>query len=88
MVQRYRFGHGTADFVLCRHCGVFAFAVTTIDNRSYAVTNLNLALERDAALPEVFLEALNENEAERTERRARNWTPVVSGWPPGSEGAG
>lgn len=82
-LQRYRFGHGTADFVLCRNCGVFAFAVTEVDGAHYAVANLNLALGRDANLPETFIEALAENEAERTARRARNWTPVAAGWPVG-----
>ena len=81
-VARYRFGHGTADFVLCRACGVFAFAVTEVDGNHYAVTNLNLALDRKSALPETFIEALSENETERTTRRARNWTPVSGQWPP------
>ena len=81
-VQRYRFGHGTADFVLCRNCGVFAFAVTGIGGKHYAVTNLNLALDRDAQPAEAFLEALAEDETERTARRQKNWTPVVAGWPP------
>ncbi|HEX6928252.1 MAG TPA: hypothetical protein VF267_03310 [Gammaproteobacteria bacterium] len=77
----YRFGHGTADFVLCRECGVFAFAVTASEGMHFAVTNLNLALGRDAQPREAFLEALDENEAERNARRRRNWTPVVAGWP-------
>lgn len=80
-VQRYRFGHGTADFVLCRNCGVFMFAITGVDGGYRAVTNLNAALEKHASPPEVFLEALAENESERMARRARNWTPVASGWP-------
>lgn len=79
--RRYRFGQGTADFVLCRNCGVFAFAVAAIEGAHFAVTNLNLALTRDAVLAETFLEALDENEAARTARRRRNWTPVVAGWP-------
>lgn len=81
-IKRYRFGHGTADFVICTGCGVFCFAVTEDDNGYRAVTNMNLALDKDAALQEVFLEALAENEAERQVRRLRNWTPVTSGWPP------
>lgn len=80
-LQCYRFGHGTADFVLCRTCGVFAFAVTEVDDGHVAVTNLNLALEKDARLPETFIEALAEKETDRTARRRRNWTPVVAGWP-------
>ena len=80
-VNRYRFGHGTADFVVCKTCGAFAFAVTESGGNHYAVTNLNLALERDAELPEIFLEALQEDETERSARRRKNWTPIINGWP-------
>ncbi|MBW3568254.1 MAG: hypothetical protein KY410_09930 [Proteobacteria bacterium] len=80
-IQRYRFGHGTADFVLCRNCGVFAFAITATDAGYRAVTNLNLALTKDDPLLETFIEALTETEDERNRRRSRNWTPVSSGWP-------
>lgn len=79
-IQRYRFGHGTADFVLCRNCGVFAFAITATGSGYSAVANLNLALKKDDALPEAFIEALTETEDERNRRRSRNWTPVSSGW--------
>lgn len=80
-LRLYRFGHGTADFVICRNCGVFCCAIAVIGGAHYAVTNLNLALDRDAEIPESFIEALSETEAERTARRRRNWTPVASGWP-------
>lgn len=84
-IKRYRFGHGTADFVICTGCGVFCFAIAGNDNDDVgdycAVTNLNLALDKDVRPKEVFLEALDENEDERKARRSRNWTPVRSGWP-------
>lgn len=78
---RYRFGHGTADFAICAVCGVFCCAVTEVDGGYYAVTNLNLALDREAAPKETFLGALEEDESARTARRAGNWTPVISPWP-------
>lgn len=78
----YRFGHGTADFVLCRRCGVYCFAIAELDGRYRAVSNLNLALERDARPREAYLEALTEDPDERTRRRGANWTPVTSAWPP------
>ena len=78
----YRFGHGTADFVICRRCGVYCFAVAELEGCHRAVANLNLALERDARPREAFLEALTEEPAERLRRRGANWTPVTSGWPP------
>ena len=83
-VVRYRFGPGTADFVVCGGCGVYAFAVTEADGAHRAVVNLNLALGPDRRPPETFLEALEETASERNARRARNWTPVAAGWPPAS----
>jgi hypothetical protein len=78
----YRFGHGTADFVLCRRCGVYCFAIAEMDGRYRAVANLNLALERDARPRESYLEALTEEPGERVRRRSAHWTPVASAWPP------
>ena len=84
LLKLYHFGHGTADFVVCLGCGVFCCAVAEQDGRWFAVTNLNLALGRESALDEVFLEALEENETQRDTRRAANWTPLSTVWPPGS----
>lgn len=41
LVKRYRFGTETADFHICRQCGVVPFATSTIDGRVYAVVNVN-----------------------------------------------
>lgn len=79
---RYRFGHGTADFAICGRCGVFCFAIASIDGQHRGVVNLNLALSRHDKPRETFLEALRENEQERTARRSSNWTPMASTWPP------
>lgn len=79
----YRFGHRTADFTLCRRCGVFCLAVTRIGGLHRAVANLNLTLGRDDRPKEAFIEALEEKEDERRSRRAANWTPLLSPWPPG-----
>ena len=81
-IARYRFGHGTADFTICRRCGVYCLAIAEFDGTHRAVANLNLALGRDAQPRETFLEALQENEAERMRRRGANWTPVRTPWPP------
>lgn len=76
-VLRYRFGQRTADFLVCRRCGVFCGAIAEIDGSRYAVLNMNLALSRGDMPPEAFIEALDEIESERTARRARSWTPVT-----------
>ncbi len=79
----YRFGHGTADFVLCRRCGVFCGAIATMDRDTFAVLNMNLALSRHDTPQDILLEALEENREQRSARRRATWTPVTSGWPPG-----
>lgn len=80
LVGRYRFGHGTADFVFCRVCGVFIFAVTEDGRR--AVINMNSVLGPRFPVGEGRLHAEGEDEAAREARRARNWTPVGNEWPP------
>ena len=43
-MSRYRFGLRTADFLVCRQCGVYVAAVLTAEGRAYATININ-ALE-------------------------------------------
>ena len=38
---RYRFGHKTADFLMCAACGVFMAAYMELDGKGYAVVNVN-----------------------------------------------
>jgi hypothetical protein len=76
-VRRYRFGQGTAEFLVCGECGVFVAAVTNTPSGARAVinvqviTNVPLDLARAAAV--VFDDERPEH---RAERRSRNWTPV------------
>lgn len=74
-VNRYRFGQGTADFVICGRCGVFCFASAAFGDHERAVVNMNLA-DGVPSLPERPLEALDETGEQRTGRRRANWTPV------------
>lgn len=39
LVSHYRFGTQTADFGICRVCGVVPFALSEIDNTRYAIVN-------------------------------------------------
>ena len=44
LVQRYRFGHGTADFILCRQCGTLIAALMDGPERAgRAVLNITTA---------------------------------------------
>jgi hypothetical protein len=77
-VSRYRFGLRTADFLVCRTCGVYVAAVCSIDGATYATLNAN-TLEDRAAFTQrpspVSYDA--ETAAERLARRRRAWTPAT-----------
>jgi hypothetical protein len=77
-LNRYRFGLGTAEFLVCRICGVYVGAVMAAMGSAYAIANVN-ALET----PEVFGTAAvpvsydGESAAERQARRQARWTPAA-----------
>jgi hypothetical protein len=48
--QRYTCGTQTADFHVCRHCGVPIAATSRIDDHVYAVVNINTFEDVDASL--------------------------------------
>jgi hypothetical protein len=81
-LQLYRFGQRTADFWICRNCGVYVAAVMESGGRRYAVINV-LALETRppslAAPTESNLDG--ESMAERDARRLQRWTPVFGDRP-------
>ncbi len=77
-LTRYRFGHKTADFLVCGNCGVFLGAVMTEDASSYAVINVNTFDQAEAfgTGPAAF-DYDSEDEADRLTRRKARWTPVL-----------
>jgi predicted ester cyclase len=77
-VSRYRFGLRTADFLVCRACGVCVGAVCTIDGATYATLNANVLDARAAfTRPPVPVSFEGETAAERIARRRRRWTPAA-----------
>ncbi len=76
-LSRYRFGLETADFLVCRDCGVYLAAVMADGEDRYATLNINAF---DAAQvftrPAVAVRYDDESAAERRARRRANWTPV------------
>lgn len=83
-LQRYRFGLGITDFLICRRCGVYLLAIMEMDGGLYGVLNAN-ALDCRAAMtgPVLPMEYGDEDEAARLARRRTRWTPVAA-----IEGAG
>ena len=78
LLQIYRFGLRTADFLICRGCGVFIGAVMEEDGRRFMTVNANTFRP-----PPAFDIAGSANDfgAEdaggRAARRAAKWTPVT-----------
>ena len=77
-VERYRFSSGTADFLLCKTCGVYIGAVCETAAGLRAVTNVNSLSDRAAFPPaSSFPDHDGEPAAAKIVRRAANWTPAV-----------
>jgi len=82
LVGSYRFATEVVDFIICRRCGVMPFALTTIDDRPYAVIAANSMDDIPAAEP-TTLQLVDETAQEGMARRKRTWISRVSlkGWP-------
>jgi hypothetical protein len=77
-VERYQFGSRTADYLLCRRCGVYIGAVCETSSGLRAVLNVN-CLDNRAAFTQTPAAPDYDGEAtdERLNRRATNWMPAV-----------
>ena len=77
-VERYRFGSRTADYILCRRCGVYIGAVCDTATGLRAVINTNCLQDRAAftqapAAPDYD----GEPTESRLARRSTNWMPAI-----------
>ena len=78
VTERYRFGSGTADYLICKTCGVYIGAVCATDQGVRAVTNVNSLTDRAAFPPASSFPDHDEEPVEaRLARRMANWTPAV-----------
>jgi hypothetical protein len=76
---RYRFGHRTADFLICGRCGVYIGALMEDGGKSWLVINVNALCPppRDD-LPVVLADLNGEDVPARIARRKARWTPVIA----------
>ncbi|MDX1498642.1 MAG: hypothetical protein R3176_02015 [Woeseiaceae bacterium] len=75
---RYRFGLKTADFLLCRNCGVYVGAVISAPAGRFGIINLHALDEPPAGLRAAQPVSYDgESTTGRTGRRAERWTPVT-----------
>jgi hypothetical protein len=78
LVEKYRFGSRTADYLLCRRCGVYVGAVCDIPSGRRAVINTRCledraAFDQKAERPDYDAEATDM----RLARREANWMPLT-----------
>ena len=77
LLQRYRFALRTADFLLCRNCGVYIGAVIETGSGRYGIINTHCLApvpESIAAVAPVSYDG--EDTSGRVTRREARWTPV------------
>jgi hypothetical protein len=74
-LSRYRFELATADFWVCRTCGVYLAAIT--GDPQFGIVNTHALLERGLPLPPPQTRAYDGETAEqRIARRHQRWTPA------------
>ena len=78
LLQRYRFGGRTADFLICRRCGVYIGAQMQAEGRDWGILNVRALRPPPANLPAAEPMSYDgESAVERQQRRERRWTPVT-----------
>lgn len=80
LVERYRFGTGTADFLICKTCGVVPVVTSAIDGTTYAVVSARAFEGVDHSRFDVAPADFDgEGTGDRLERRKRTWIGRVTG---------
>src|ERR1700719_3609120 len=76
---RYRFGHRTADFLICARCGVYIGALMEDEGKSWFVINVNALRPPPGDDCPIALANLDaEGVPARIARRKERWTPVTA----------
>ena len=76
-LHRYRFALRTADFLVCRACGVYVGAAIAVQGKSWSTLNIN-AFDQAAAFARTAAAVRYdaETEEQRLARRMARWTPT------------
>jgi hypothetical protein len=79
LVSKYRFGTATADFHVCSRCGAVPMVTCRMEDRLYAVVNVNTFDNVDESLLRRAVARFDgEDERSRLARRKRNWIADVA----------
>ena len=77
LLERYRFGLGATDFLICRKCGVYMSAFMEDGNDAYANVMVNVLDDREQFPQPNPVDLDGENEASKRQRRRDNWMPAT-----------
>ena len=76
-LQRYRFGSRSADFLICRTCGVYIGAICAGATGRFGIVNVRTLRPFPDGLPAPTSTSYDdESPGERLARRAARWTPL------------
>jgi hypothetical protein len=80
LLVRYRFGLKTADFLLCKRCGVYVGAQINTAHGAFGIINVLTMTPVPDGLPVAVLgDYSSEDLGERVARREKKWTPLDEG---------
>ena len=82
LLSLYRFGHGTAQWIICSRCGALTALLCEIDDRLRAVVRVQSMVEHAFPASERPTDFEAESVAERLARRAKTWIGTVEVSPP------
>ena len=78
LLERYRFALKTADFLICRRCGVYIGALMEDGGKGWFTVNVNTLREPPPLdAPIMPRDFAAEDLPARIARRKQSWTPVI-----------
>ena len=78
LLQRYRFGMKTADFLVCHRCGVYVGAVIETGKGRFGIVNTRALVPRPEEIPSTEpVTYASEDETGRIKRREQRWSRVT-----------
>ena len=76
LLERYQFGLRSANFLLCRKCGVYVSAFLQDGDEAFANVMVNVLDDRGEFPDAVPVDRGGENKAAKRQRRREVWTPA------------
>ena len=78
LLQRYRFGLKTADFLLCRQCGVYIGAIIETPNGHFGIINIHALVDPQPSMSRSEpISYDGEDTGGRVSRREERWSRVT-----------